>query len=558
MMSTSSVESREDIEPPRAYSYVRFSSPKQAEGFSLQRQRDKAAAYAAENGLELDTELKLQDLGVSAFRSLNAKTGALSIFLRAVQDGIVPVGSHLLVENIDRLTRDDIPEAAGLFLSIIGAGITVVTLTNGYSYSRQSLKDLPYEMMQIVMELIRANQESTLKSTRVSDAYDRKRRLAAQGDKSKPFTRALPAWLEWSEETKGFVVIPERAAVIHKVFSMADGGLGQQLIAERLNKEGVLTFERRGNHRKAGAWHRSYVQRLLTNSALVGTFTPHLRGKDKRKPVPQDPVENYFPKVIEHELFERVASRARAAAPRGRHATVETKSVFAGLSKCAHCGGPFTRMLKSPNNVYLVCSRANRRITCKLQAVRYDHAEQALRDNARVIVEEAPRGLATEEIEAEIANSDVAVGEIGDDVRDLTDELIRDKSNAVRTRLREKEREYEEARESLRELRVRRDRLTKDYVTRRLKAVEQTLTQKPFSVVAANRALKEAVSQIVVNPEEGTLQIHWHHAELPTDVPFYSKHQDHGFEAVEGGYVFKRPKRRKGGNNNNGDGAWQQ
>jgi hypothetical protein len=81
------------------------------------------------------------------------------------------------------------------------------------------------------------------------------------------------------------------------------------------------------------------------------------------------------------------------------------------------------------------------------------------------------------------------------------------------------------------------------------------LTQKPFRVVDANRALKEAVSRIVVNPEKGTLHMHWHHAEQPTDVPFYSKHQDHGFDEVEGGYVFKRPKRRKGGNNNNGDGA---
>jgi hypothetical protein len=51
MMSNGSVESpkasQAAVERPRAYSYVRFSSPKQAEGFSLQRQRDKAAAYAA-------------------------------------------------------------------------------------------------------------------------------------------------------------------------------------------------------------------------------------------------------------------------------------------------------------------------------------------------------------------------------------------------------------------------------------------------------------------------------------------------------------------------------
>jgi DNA invertase Pin-like site-specific DNA recombinase len=537
-------KSREDsqgaVGRSKAFSYVRFSSPAQAAGFSLQRQRDKAAAYAAANGLELDTDLKLQDLGVSAFRSLNAKTGALSIFLRAVQDGIVPVGSHLLIENIDRLTRDDIPEAAGLFLSIVSAGITVVTLTNGLSYSRESLRADPYAMLQIVMELIRANQESVRKSGLVADAYDRKRKAAAQGDKSKPFTKALPAWLEWSKETRGFVVIPDRAAVIHKVYSMAEGGLGQQLIAERLNKEGVPTFERRGNQRKAGAWHRSYVQRLLTNSTLVGTFTPHLRGKDKRKPVPQDPVENYFPKIIERELFERVASRARATAPRGRHAAVETRSVFAGLGKCAHCGGPFTRMQKSASNVYLVCSRANRRLGCKLQAVRYDDVERTLREHARAIIEEAPRGLETEELEAEIANLDVVVGIIADEARELADELVRGKSNVVRARLREKEQELNAARERLRELRARRDTLAKDYVTRRLQAVERVLTQEPFRIVEANKVLKEAVSKIVINPETGRLAIHWHHApEQPTEAgPFHSRHFS-VFDKVPGGYVYR-------------------
>jgi hypothetical protein len=63
-------------------------------------------------------------------------------------------------------------------------------------------------MLQIVMELIRSNQESVLKSGRVTDAYERERKAAAHGDKSKPFTRALPACFEWSDETRIFVVVP--------------------------------------------------------------------------------------------------------------------------------------------------------------------------------------------------------------------------------------------------------------------------------------------------------------------------------------------------------------
>ncbi len=95
-------------EEPRAYSYVRFSTPAQAAGASLQRQAERAAKYAQEHGLQLDTELNMQDLGVSAFRSKNARTGALGGFLEAVQKGYVERGSYLLIENMDRLSRADI------------------------------------------------------------------------------------------------------------------------------------------------------------------------------------------------------------------------------------------------------------------------------------------------------------------------------------------------------------------------------------------------------------------------------------------------------------------
>src|SRR5262245_45267409 len=111
---------------PRAYSYVRFSTPQQAAGASLQRQTEKAAKFASEHGLVLDTELKMTDAGVSAYRGKNARTGALGDFLEAVDKGYVPRGSYLLIENMDRLSRDDILEAQTLFQQLILKGINLV------------------------------------------------------------------------------------------------------------------------------------------------------------------------------------------------------------------------------------------------------------------------------------------------------------------------------------------------------------------------------------------------------------------------------------------------
>jgi DNA invertase Pin-like site-specific DNA recombinase len=532
---------------PRAYSYIRWSTPDQGKGDSLHRQTEAARAYAARHGLELDETLDITDPGVSAHYGKNIEAGKLRAFLEAVRDGIVPRGSYLLVESLDRISRQTVRKAVRTMEEIVEAGITLVDLSdNGKRYNTETLDtDHGFSFMMMALRFMRAHEESAIKSTRLSAAYTRKRQqAAARTENGEPFTRMLPAWLQCPEKAHRIEVVPERAEVVRYIFKLADEGLGQHAIAQRLNAEAVPTFGGHGNQRKADAWHRTYIKKLLTNSAVVGTFTPHQRRRDvqgNRRRVPLDPVENYFPAIIDRELFDRVASRAQAIAPRGRNATAEPKSIFAGLLRCAHCGGTVTRMPKGDDNVYLICSRVNRRLGCRYQAVRYEDVERAVVQNARTIAQDAPRGKETEEIEAEIVNLDVVVSELTDEARDLVDELIREKSDAKRTELRQKEHELEEARKRLRTLRARRDTLAKPYVQRRLQALEQALTRKPLNVVEANKALKEAVSHIVLNPETAELTLHWHHApDQPTEAgTFFSRHYTM-FDEVPGGYVAKR------------------
>jgi DNA invertase Pin-like site-specific DNA recombinase len=103
-----------------AYSYVRFSTPEQIKGDSLRRQLAASEAYAEAHGLELDSSLSMRDLGVSAYRGANRTKGALGAFLKQVEMGAIPAGSVLLVESLDRLTREQAVDAHRLFLSIIG------------------------------------------------------------------------------------------------------------------------------------------------------------------------------------------------------------------------------------------------------------------------------------------------------------------------------------------------------------------------------------------------------------------------------------------------------
>src|SRR6266568_3959242 len=230
----------------RAYSYVRFSTSQQAAGASLQRQTEKAAKYALEHGLELDTELNMTDAGVSAYRGKNARTGSLGGFLEAVNKGYVPRGSYLLLENIDRLSRDDILEAQTLFQQLILSGINVVTLANGETYSRDRLRKEPEAMFYVVLEQIRANRESTRKAQLIGDAKARKKqRLIEHGLEGKPYTRETPAWIVWAEDERQYKPIPERAALVREMFERADAGNGIDRIAKELNQRGIDTWGRR-------------------------------------------------------------------------------------------------------------------------------------------------------------------------------------------------------------------------------------------------------------------------------------------------------------------------
>ena len=104
---------------PKAYSYIRFSTPEQLKGSSLPRQIELSERYIQTHQLELDTTLNLRDLGVSAFDRSNVTKGSLGIFLKLVQQGKIEPGSYLLVESLDRLSRAQVMDALQIFLEIL-------------------------------------------------------------------------------------------------------------------------------------------------------------------------------------------------------------------------------------------------------------------------------------------------------------------------------------------------------------------------------------------------------------------------------------------------------
>src|SRR5262245_57183192 len=101
------------------YSYVRFSQRKQRKGDSYRRQLEWGKKICEEKGWKLEEGFRLEDLGVSAFRGKNKTRGSLGAFLQAIEEGRVKSGSILLLESLDRLSREDIDPAWEVFRSIL-------------------------------------------------------------------------------------------------------------------------------------------------------------------------------------------------------------------------------------------------------------------------------------------------------------------------------------------------------------------------------------------------------------------------------------------------------
>jgi DNA invertase Pin-like site-specific DNA recombinase len=307
---------------PIAVSYIRFSSKDQAKGDSLRRQTEAARAWCERNKVQLDTGLTFRDLGKSAFTGahrLNPDRNALALFLKLVEERKVPRGSYLVLENLDRLTREHIQPALLLVLNLLQAGVRIVQL----SPSEMVFDDKSETMaiMLMIVELSRGHSESKMKAERVGKAWAQRKARAREGDLL--LSPNLPAWVE--ERGGKLRLIPERAAVVKRIFHLAANGYGRKLLARRLNDEGVPPMG------TAGHWNGSYVWTILNDRRALGELQPR-RVSDRK--ADGEPIPGYFPAAVTEEewLAARGAAAERSAKP-GR--VSKHVNVFAGLVKNA-------------------------------------------------------------------------------------------------------------------------------------------------------------------------------------------------------------------------------
>lgn len=311
-----------------AVSYLRVSSGKQAteERGGLDRQAAAFSGFCDCHRL-IPAPEALVDAGKSAYKGEHRRRGALAGFIAAAREGQFPEGTVLVVEDLDRFSREAPTEALQLLLGgLFGAGLALGVVRFGTIISKEEFNTPGSTAgIQLMVAMGMAHEYSAKLGARNRADWQRKRERSLQGHKIPGYR---PFWCDWDEKARDYV-LNDRAEVVRQMVSLSIEGQGLTRIAQILNREGHRTPEGR-------PFSYSYVRNIVRDRKLLGE-REWRTSEDRDSPV--QAVPGYFPAVVTVEEFEAchlmIERRSRRKGSLGKGSQVH--NLFQGHSYC-QCG----------------------------------------------------------------------------------------------------------------------------------------------------------------------------------------------------------------------------
>lgn len=346
-----------------AIAYVRYSTAIQSEGDSVDRQTTPLGAF--EEKFNVKIRKIFMDEGVSSYKGDNIKKGKFKEILDEIEDGFVRPGDYLVIESIDRISRQALSKTATILYGILEKGVKIYTTSDERLYSIDDYsKDLEnYLMIGLISK--RANEESETKSKRRKSAWDKAKLLAEKDGKVFTSSNNVPYGLTVNEDGQ-LEIVEEEAKEIRAIF-------------ESLKYVGVLSTIREINKWSKRKWAPKNIAYMLKSKYPIGIYRANRRENGKK--VFERNIENYYPKIISEDVFYSAVSAMQTRKRKTYYGneSVGSLNIFKHCVKCAECGETmiFLRGRNPSGNqyAYLKCSRKKETATgCSDQSFRFDYA----------------------------------------------------------------------------------------------------------------------------------------------------------------------------------------
>ncbi|MDR2572422.1 MAG: recombinase family protein [Oscillospiraceae bacterium] len=229
-------------------------------------------------------------------------------------------------------------------------------------------------------------------------------RYKVKGNAGEPLSAPPYGYIKNPDNPKFWIIDPEAAEVVEKVYEMALDGKGTEQIANALTQERILTpvyyWKNKGINRPARAsdrephyWNANTVINILTCREYVGdvvNFKTYSKSFKNKKRIANDPenimiFENIHDPIIDRAIWEMIQDKRGKT--RKRKTNNGEKNMFSGYLVCADCGHNlwFHFNQTNPDIKYFNCSGYNtRRGTCPTtHYIRADFLEQVVLQEIR-------------------------------------------------------------------------------------------------------------------------------------------------------------------------------
>jgi DNA invertase Pin-like site-specific DNA recombinase len=324
----------EDLTMPKLIPYSRFSGKRQEAGDSQRRQDALAEEAAREEKVQIDRTLTLRDKGISAFRGANWKRGYLGKFLDLVNAGVIPAGSILCIERVNRLSRQPWMEQVQLWKEILARGVVIRTCEPKARYTAENMNELTVGCP-VVLFMMLGHMESKQKSDWSFQAFDEAR--ARTRKDGTPHGLDCPDWIERitvphpgdpsRQVTTGYKLIQDRARWLRWMHEKAQEGWGVMRISKALDAQHVPAWG------LSGRWSEITVRHLLTSPQAFGEYQP-TRLTPEGKRLPAGPaIAGHYPAAITEECFRRTQAARRSRRGRGGRRGPNATNLFTHVVK---------------------------------------------------------------------------------------------------------------------------------------------------------------------------------------------------------------------------------